>query len=72
MWLISEILPLGSLFTNVFFFFPGNVIMARLEFIKLVLHCIEQLSEKTNTLFTQGLIGFSVHLSDNVSTFSSI
>lgn len=50
MWLISEILPLGSLFTNVIFFFPENVIMARLEFIKLVLHCIEKLTEQTNTL----------------------
>lgn len=58
-----EILPIGRLFTNVFFFY---VIMARLEFIKL--HCIEELTEQQTPFFTQGLVGFSVHLSDNVSS----
>lgn len=42
--------------------------MARLEFIKLVLHCIEELTEQQTPFFTQGLVGFSVHLSDNVSS----
>lgn len=60
-----EILPPGRLFTNVFFFFPENVIMARLEFIKL--HCIEELTEQQTPFLTQGHVGFSVHPSDHVS-----
>lgn len=60
-----EILPPGRLFTNVFFFFPENVIMARLEFIKL--HCIEELTEQQTPFFTRGHVGFSVHPSDHVS-----
>lgn len=49
-------------------FFPENVIMTRLEFIKRVLHCIEELTEQQTPFFTQGLVGFSVHLSDNVNS----
>jgi len=68
MWLVMKSYHLGAFLQ--FFFFPENVIMTRLEFLKLVLHCIEELTEQQTPFFffTQGLVGFSVHLSDNVNS----
>jgi len=49
MWLVMKSYHLGAFLQ--FFFFPENVIMTRLEFLKLVLHCIEELTEQQTPFF---------------------